>query len=82
MTATELIELISLTGHCSALIKWLPGEDLLVSHTTWDDYTEMLRVYKHYDFHVCRLPAACTLASPRQLRDACARASSTTRPSA
>ncbi len=54
MTATELIELISLTGHCSALIKWLPGEDLLVSHTTWDDYTEMLRVYKHYDFHVRR----------------------------
>jgi len=50
MTAAELIELISLTGHCSAMVKWVPGDDLYVSHTTWDDYSEMLRVYKHYDF--------------------------------
>jgi Phospholipase B len=50
MSRAELLELVSLYGRCSALIKWT-GEDLLAGHTTWDDYTEMLRFYKHYDFH-------------------------------
>lgn len=42
-------------SHCSAFIKVLKDnkgnyKDLIVSHNTWDDYSEMLRIYKHYDF--------------------------------
>lgn len=41
--------------HCSAIIKVLKDDDdnfkdILVSHSTWTDYSEMLRVYKYYDF--------------------------------
>ncbi|CAH3157788.1 unnamed protein product [Porites lobata] len=35
------------SGHCSALIKLLPGnKDLFISHVTWDSYSGMLRVFK------------------------------------
>lgn len=38
-------------GHCSALIKLLPGNtDLFVSHDTWNGYQGMLRIIKKYDF--------------------------------
>lgn len=41
--------------HCSALVKLVKDEDgniedLFVSHTTWDDYSEMIRIFKVYDF--------------------------------
>jgi len=49
MTRAELIELISVHGRCSVLVKWT-GDELLAGHTTWEDYAEMLRVYKHYHF--------------------------------
>jgi hypothetical protein len=40
-------------SHCSAFIKVLKDEkgnykDLVVAHNTWDDYSEMLRIYKQY----------------------------------
>ncbi|XP_076033678.1 phospholipase B domain containing lamina ancestor [Oratosquilla oratoria] len=36
-------------GHCSALIKVLPGNtDLYVSHVTWNSYQAMLRIQKKY----------------------------------
>ncbi|XP_042871077.1 putative phospholipase B-like 2 [Penaeus japonicus] len=36
-------------GHCSALVKVLPGNtDLYVSHVTWNTYQSMLRVQKKY----------------------------------
>lgn len=36
-------------GHCSAMIKLLPGNtDLYVSHVTWNSYQSMLRVQKKY----------------------------------
>lgn len=39
------------TGHCSALIKVVDGnKDLMVGHTTWDDYSKMTRIFKYYNF--------------------------------
>ena len=36
-------------SHCSALIRLAPdGSDLFSTHTTWTDYSQMLRVYKYY----------------------------------
>ncbi len=38
-------------GHCSALIKLLPGNrDLYVAHDTWNTYQGMLRIIKKYEF--------------------------------
>lgn len=49
MSRQQLIELIELKGHCSALVKWT-GDDLLIGHTTWSDFAELYRSYKHYKF--------------------------------
>mmetsp|Transcript_8961 Transcript_8961/g.21287 ORF Transcript_8961/g.21287 Transcript_8961/m.21287 type:complete len:614 (+) Transcript_8961:91-1932(+) len=38
-----------LIGRCSALVRFT-GDDIFVGHTTWEDYEEMLRIYKFYDF--------------------------------
>jgi hypothetical protein len=36
-------------GHCSALLRLLPGNsDLLVSHDTWNSYQSMIRIIKKY----------------------------------
>lgn len=35
---------------CSVLVKLADNnDDLLVAHTSWEDYNEMLRVFKHFD---------------------------------
>ncbi|XP_017272018.1 phospholipase B-like 1 isoform X2 [Kryptolebias marmoratus] len=40
-------------GHCSALIKILPGyENVLFAHSSWYTYAATMRIYKHWDFHV------------------------------
>ncbi|KAM3598434.1 uncharacterized protein V6R79_018022 [Siganus canaliculatus] len=40
-------------GHCSALIKMLPGfENLLFAHSSWYTYAATMRIYKHWDFHM------------------------------
>ncbi|XP_067101308.1 phospholipase B-like 1 [Osmerus mordax] len=40
-------------GHCSALIKVLPGfENLLFAHSSWYTYAATLRIYKHWDFRL------------------------------
>ncbi|XP_061893450.1 phospholipase B-like 1 isoform X2 [Entelurus aequoreus] len=40
-------------GHCSALIKLLPGfENLLFAHSSWYTYAATMRIYKHWDFHI------------------------------
>lgn len=40
-------------GHCSALIKVLPGfEDIYFAHSSWYTYAAMLRIYKHWDFSI------------------------------
>ncbi|KAI4796679.1 hypothetical protein KUCAC02_026822 [Chaenocephalus aceratus] len=40
-------------GHCTALIKVLPGfENLLFGHSSWYTYAATMRIYKHWDFRV------------------------------
>ncbi|KAK2864932.1 hypothetical protein Q7C36_004086 [Tachysurus vachellii] len=40
-------------GHCSALIKMLPGyENLLFAHSSWYVYAATMRIFKHWDFNV------------------------------
>lgn len=40
-------------GHCSALIKMLPGyENLLFAHSSWYTYAATLRIFKHWDFNI------------------------------
>ncbi|ELV10131.1 Phospholipase B-like 1 [Tupaia chinensis] len=40
-------------GHCSALIKVLPGfENIFFAHSSWYTYAAMLRIYKHWDFNI------------------------------
>jgi hypothetical protein len=48
-------------GHCSALVRLTDGDfDVLVGHTTWDDYSKMTRIFKYYTFN---LKAAETMAT-------------------
>ncbi|XP_061564292.1 phospholipase B-like 1 [Cololabis saira] len=40
-------------GHCTALIKVLPGfENLLFGHSSWYTYAATMRIYKHWDFRM------------------------------
>lgn len=40
-------------SRCSALIKVLPDfSDVYVGHTTWADYSELLRIWKTYSFQL------------------------------
>ncbi|XP_054447379.1 phospholipase B-like 1 [Pteronotus mesoamericanus] len=40
-------------GHCSALIKVLPGfENIYFAHSSWYTYAAMLRIFKHWDFNL------------------------------
>ncbi|KAL0983974.1 hypothetical protein UPYG_G00135420 [Umbra pygmaea] len=40
-------------GHCSALIKVMPGfENLLFAHSSWFNYASTMRIYKHWDFRL------------------------------
>jgi hypothetical protein len=40
-------------GRCSALIRVTPeNKDLLVGHTTWDDYSKMTRIWKYYNWKI------------------------------
>jgi hypothetical protein len=49
------------TGHCSAMVKLgVHNKDLLMGHTTWDDYSKMTRIFKYYNFH---LDGAATMAT-------------------
>ena len=51
-------------GHCSALIKVLPGNaDLYTSHDTWSGYHTMLRVIKLYDLPYHTTPHSGTVVA-------------------
>ena len=48
---TEESKKVKGSGSCSALIKFLSSsEDLFISQVTWNDFINMLRVFKLYDF--------------------------------
>ena len=54
----KIWKLIEIESHCSAFIKIIKDnnnkiQDVLVSHSTWDHYSEMLRIYKKL-FHLLR----------------------------
>jgi len=52
-------------GHCSALVRITEGfADLMVGHTTWDDYSRMLRVFKYYNFPLGPETMATSIAMP------------------
>lgn len=47
----KLWKLIEIDSHCSAFVKLIKDgnnkiQNVLVSHSTWDHYSEMLRIYK------------------------------------
>merc|ERR1719162_685498 len=49
------------TGHCSGFVRIAPeNDDLLIGHTTWDDYNKMTRIFKYYKVD---LPDSATAAS-------------------
>ncbi|KAK9807611.1 hypothetical protein WJX72_004015 [[Myrmecia] bisecta] len=51
MPAHQLRATLALSGRCSALVK-VTGDlsDLLMGHSTWDTYSSMSKLYKHYHF--------------------------------
>ncbi|KAJ7992604.1 hypothetical protein DPEC_G00280410 [Dallia pectoralis] len=51
-------------GHCSALIKMLPGfENLLFAHSSWYTYAATMRIYKHWDFNLIERNTATGMLS-------------------
>jgi len=48
-------------SHCSAFLKLVQQNDkitdLLIGHSTWDDYSEMLRIYKNYNLELLGSPS-------------------------
>jgi hypothetical protein len=50
VTGSKIPRVLTGEGHCSALIRLLPGNtDLLAAHDTWTSYQSMLRILKRYD---------------------------------
>jgi hypothetical protein len=55
-SAEELFHNLALSGKCSALVKIAADlSDVYMGHSTWDSYTAMLRIYKHYSFNLTEL---------------------------
>lgn len=53
MHPADLLQYVSLQGHCSALVKTTGAyEDLFLGHSSWFVYSATLRIYKHYDFNL------------------------------
>ncbi|XP_072043162.1 phospholipase B-like 1, partial [Amphiura filiformis] len=59
MTHHEFALYLAKSGHCSALVKVLPGfEDIFMGHSSWFTYSAMIRIYKHYNFNVANKAVA------------------------
>ncbi|XP_033098248.1 phospholipase B-like 1 [Anneissia japonica] len=53
MSTQEFNQFVATSGHCSALVKVLPGfEDVFMGHSSWFTYAATLRIYKHYDWQL------------------------------
>lgn len=53
MTKDEILAKIGRMGHCSALVKVLPGyENIFAGHSSWFSYSAMMRIYKYYFFNL------------------------------
>jgi len=53
MNLTMLNDIEQNSGHCSALVRVLPGfEDLFMGHSSWFYYGGTNRIFKHYYFQV------------------------------
>jgi hypothetical protein len=49
VSGSKVPRVLNGVGHCSALIRLLPGNsELLVAHDTWNSYQSMLRILKRY----------------------------------
>lgn len=58
MTEEQITAKLGRMGHCSALIKVLPGyEDIFAGHSSWFSYGATMRIYKHLYFNL-RDPSA------------------------
>ncbi|XP_043218536.1 putative phospholipase B-like 2 [Amphibalanus amphitrite] len=56
------------SGHCSALVKVLPGaEDLYTSHVTWTSFQTMLRIQKRYILNYGQTEGADKVAIPGRI---------------
>ena len=54
MNFTEFQTLKHENGHCSALVRVLPGyEDMFMGHSSWFYYGATNRIFKHYQFQDC-----------------------------
>ncbi|XP_015778026.1 PREDICTED: phospholipase-B 81-like isoform X2 [Acropora digitifera] len=53
MTKDEILAKVGGMGHCSALIKVLPGyENIFAGHSSWFSYSATMRIYKYYLFNL------------------------------
>lgn len=59
IAGAKLFNKLALSGKCSALVKVSEDlGDIYMGHATWDSYTAMLRIYKHYNFALKELRPA------------------------
>ncbi|EFA83013.1 phospholipase B-like protein [Heterostelium album PN500] len=57
MSRSDVEEYMATGGHCTALIKLTSNySDLIVAHTTWADYSDMIRIYKRIIIPVSSTP--------------------------
>ncbi|KAF6260696.1 laminin A [Scenedesmus sp. NREL 46B-D3] len=57
MQPDELLTHLALQGKCSALIKVTADlGDIVFGHSTWDSFTAMTRIYKHYQLQLQQVP--------------------------
>lgn len=60
-TPAQVFHDIALRGRCSALVAVTPDfSDIFLGHSTWDSYSQMTKVFKHYAFQLSGIPGAAS----------------------
>ena len=60
-TPSQVFHDIALQGRCSALIAVTPDfSDIFLGHSTWDSYSQMTKVFKHYAFELGGTPGVAS----------------------